>query len=126
MRKSSSVVCVFLVLLLAAGCAPKVAVQPLESVKRAPNSGKLDVYESADDVKRPYKKIALLNATSQKRVREEKGAPEEPILRQAREIGADAVIVKERRATTQRNDDGMGGSFEFTVYRVTAEAVVYE
>jgi hypothetical protein len=126
MRTRLSVISVVVVLLLAAGCGPKVAVQPLAPEKRAPNTGNLDVYESADAVGRSYKKIALLSVTSQKRAREEKGSAEEPLERQAKEIGADAVIIKERRARTQRNDDGMGGSFEFTVYELTAEAIVYE
>jgi len=126
MQKYLSIMSVFIVLLMTVGCAPKVAVQPLVPEKRAPNTGQLDVYQSADAIGRPYKKIALLSATSQKRVRAEKGAAEEPIVRQAREIGADAVIIKDRRARTQRNDDGMGGSFEVTVYEVSAEAIVYE
>ena len=119
---------VLAVLLLAGlgACAPRVDVQRLDSVQRPRNSGSLDVYQSADQVGRSYKRIALLKATSQKRVRKEKGSVETPLSRQAKDIGADALIVVERRPKTQRNSDGMGGYMEFVVEEITAEAIVYE
>jgi hypothetical protein len=126
MNRNAAAIVAVCVLLLAAACAPKVGVQLLMPVERAPNTGNLDFYESAEQVGRPYKTIALLNATSQKRPRAEKGRVEGPLERKAREIGADGVIVLERRSRIQRNQDGFGGYLEYVVEQVTAEAIVYE
>ncbi len=119
---------VLVTLLLAglAACAPRVNLERLDSIQRPPNSGSLNIYESADLVGRPYKTIARLSATSQIRPRGDRGGVETPLTRKAKDIGADGLIIVQRRPKIQRNSDGMGKYMEFVVEEVTAEAIVYQ
>ena len=117
---------IILVTLVMISCAPKTGVHRLDAIDRPPNTGNLDIYSNAGEVTRPYKTIAILNTTTQKRMRKGKGGLEDTIFEEAKEIGADGVIIIEQTPRTQTNSDGMGGSMSYTVFYVRAEAIVYQ
>jgi hypothetical protein len=125
-RKSIEITAIIVLSVWVVSCSPRIGVQRLDSIERAPNSGSINVYQSAEEVGRPHKRIAVLSVTNQRRVRADRGDFTESLFDKAGQLGADGVIIVEQRWTTQRNSDGMGGYFDFQVLHIVAEAIVYE
>jgi hypothetical protein len=125
-RKSIEIMAIIVLGVWVVSCSPRIGVQRLDSIERAPNSGSIHVYQSAEEVGRPHKRIAVLSVTNQRRMRADRGDFTESLFDKARQLGADGVIIVERRWTIQRNSDGMGGYFDFPVLHIVAEAIVYE
>ena len=44
------------------GCGPDIYVKDVDMESRPPNTGQIDIYKSAEEVKQPYKTIKILRA----------------------------------------------------------------
>lgn len=113
-------------LLLLSGCGPDLYVKSVDNTTRPPNTGQLEVYNSPDEVKRPYKTIKTMRVED-KRV--EKNQNEEQMKQRAvdraKEAGADAIIITNTGIHRYRVSDGMGGSVPYNSKFIELEAIVY-
>jgi hypothetical protein len=111
---------------LLVGCGPDIRVQEVDPEYRPPNSGQLDVYNSAQEVKRPYKTIKILQAVDDRVGRnQDEEELKNKIFAKAKEFGADGLIITKTGTQPLRQRDGMGGSVTHDVLYIDVEAIIY-
>ena len=113
-------------MLLLSGCGPDVYVKDVDTTTRPPNTGQLDIYNSPDEVKRPYQTIEIMRVED-KRVEknQDEGQMKERLFAKAKESGADAIIITKTGVHKFRMSDGMGGSVPYSAKYIEGEAIVY-
>ena len=108
------------------GCAPEINVKDIDNEFRYPNTGKLDIYKSAEEVKRPYKTIKIIYAEDDRmKNRQNKEEMKRMAFAKAKELGADGIIIKKDEFHKLRLRDGMGGRVPHQEYYMELEAIVY-
>ncbi len=113
--------------LVLASCMPKVSVQYLDAQQRKPSTSEVPVYASPEEVGRAHRKIAVLVIEDKRSLRRNETEDLALLAASARELGADAVVVMERRTMTRRTKDPSGGGMIVYHYpRIEAAAIVLE
>ena len=108
------------------GCGPEIRVQEVDPEYRPPNSGQLDIYKSAEEVKRPYKTIKILHGLDDRVGRnQDEEELKKKVFTKAKAFGADGVIVTKTETQPLRQRDGMGGSVTHDVLYIDVEAIIY-
>ena len=124
MKKSLFVVPALFFLLL--GCGPDIYVKDVDMESRPPNTGELDIYESAEEVKRPYKTIKIIRVEDDRvAANQDEEQMKRRVFAKAREFGADGLIIVKTGTRKYRVRDGMGGSVEYNAKFMDIEAIVY-
>lgn len=109
------------------GCGSDIVVQEVDPEYRPPNTGQLDIYNSAQAVKRPYKTIKIIQAVDDRLGRRNQDEEElkRKIFAKAKEFGADGLIITKTGTRPLRQRDGMGGSVTHDVLYIDVEAIIY-
>ena len=108
------------------GCTPDIYVQDIDNEYRPPNTGQLDIYNSAEEVKRPYKTIKIIRVEDDRvAARQDEEEMKRMIFAKAKEVGADGLIITEAGIHKYRVRDGMGGSVAYAAKYIIIEAIVY-
>jgi len=114
-------------ILLLLGCGQKINVQHIDKESRPPNTGKLDIYNSVEEVKRPYKTIEIMRAEHY--VLPGRNDDDDEMKRKtfakAKEFGADGLIITKSGTRNVRVRDGMGGSHPYSLIYIESEAIIY-
>ena len=96
--------CGLVVVALLVGCSgTQVTVYPLLDVDERSPTAYVDVFPHPDSLRRAHREIAIINATSNERVyRLDDGHPQliEALVQKAQDIGADAIVIFQRRDPT--------------------------
>jgi len=113
-------------MLLLFGCGPNINVKHIDKESRPPNTGQLDIYNSVEEVKRPYKTIKIIR-TEDDRVAANQNEEEmkRNTFARAKEFGADGVIITKTGTRNYRVRDGMGGSVPYSAIYIEVEAIIY-
>ncbi len=107
------------------GCGPSIEITKFTSIKLHPKSGDIDIFTTKENVKKPYKEIALVTADPASSGDSETELLEKVIVK-AKEIGADGLIV------LPTEEKGEGGILIGNVYAsskrkiVKAVAIIYQ
>ena len=129
MNNSTMKKCLFVasaLIFLFFGCGPEIRVQEVDPEYRPPNSGQLDVYNSAQEVNRPYKTIKILQGVDDRVGRnQDEEELKKKIFAKAKEFGADGLIITKTETRPLRQRDGMGGSVTHDVLYMDVEAIIY-
>ncbi len=113
-------------ILLLFGCGSDIIVQDIDKESRPPNNGQLDIYNSAEEVKRPYKMIKIIHGQDDRAIRRQNEEEMKmKVFAKAKERGADGLIIMKTGTRTLRQSDGMGGSISHNVKYIDIEAIVY-
>ena len=113
-------------ILLLFGCGQNINVQDIDRESRPPNTGKLDIYNSAEEVKRPYKTIKILRGEHYLLPsRDDDEEMKRKVFAKAKKFGADGSIIKKTGMRNVRVPDGMGGSVPYKLFYFEIEAIVY-
>ena len=124
MKKSLFVVPALIFLLL--GCGPDIYVKDVDMESRPPTTGELDIYESAEAVKRPYKTIKILRVEDNRvAANQDEEQMKEKAFAKAKEFGADGLVIVKTGTRKYRVRDGMGGSVTYNAKFMDIEAIVY-
>ena len=112
---------------IVSGCAPQVAVVSIDETQRPTHQGELPVYPSPEAVGRAFKQIALLTIEDKRSIRRDEAEDLDLLAEKAKALGAEAVVVLERRTVTRRtaNPEG-GGDIVYHYPLIEAAAVVFE
>lgn len=105
-------------ILLLFGCGQNINVQHMDKESRPPNTGELDIYNSAEEVKRSYKTIEIMRAEDYVlpgRNDEEEEEMKRKTIAKAKEFGADGLIITKTGTRNVRVSDGMGGSAPYSL-----------
>ncbi len=129
MNNSTRKKCLFVasaLIFLFFGCGPAIRVQEVDPEYRPPNSGQLDVYNSAQEVTRPYKTIKILHGVDDRVGRNQNEEElKKKIFAEAKKFGADGLIITKTETRPLRQRDGMGGSVSHEVKYIDVEAIIY-
>jgi hypothetical protein len=115
-------------ILLLFGCGQHISVQHIDKESRPPNTGELDIYNSVEEVKRPYKTIEIMRAEDYAipgRSDDDKEEMKRKTFAKAKEFGADGLIITKTGARNVRVRDGMGGSVPYSLIYIESEAIIY-
>ena len=113
-------------ILFLSGCGPDVYVKDVDTTPRPPNTGQLDIYNSPDEVKRPYKTIKTMRVEDDRvEKRQNEDQMKERAIAKAKESGADGIIINKTGNRKYRVRDGMGGSVPYNAKFMDIEAIVY-
>ena len=113
-------------ILLLFGCGQNIKVQHIDKESRPPNTGKLDIYNSAEEVKRPYKTIEIVRAEHYVLPgRDDDDLMKRKTIAKAKESGADGLIITKSGTRNVRVRDGMGGSHHYSLIYIESEAIIY-
>ncbi len=108
------------------GCGPDINVQDNDKESRPPNTGQLDIYNSAEEVKRPYKAIKIMRGEDDRvPSRHDEEELKRKTFAKAKEFGADGVIITKTGTREWRASDGMGGSVPYSAIYINIEAIIY-
>ena len=108
------------------GCGPDINVKDVDTESRPPNTGKLDIYNSVEEVKRPYKTIKLVRVEDDRvAVRQDEEQMKRETFAKAKEMGADGLIIMKTGTRNYRVRDGMGGSVPYSAKFIEFEAIIY-
>ena len=113
-------------MLLLFGCGPDINVKDVDTESRPPNTGKLDVYNSAEEVKRSYKTIKTIRVEDNRvAARQDEEQMKRETFAKAKEMGADGLIIMKKGTRNYRVRDGMGGSVPYSAKFIEFEAIIY-
>ena len=113
-------------ILLLFGCGPDINVKDVDTESRPPNTGQIDIYNSAEEVKQPYKTIKILRAEDDRvAANQDEEQMKKEIFAKAKEFGADGLIITKTGSRKYRVRDGMGGSVPYNAIFIEIEAIVY-
>ena len=108
------------------GCGPDINVKDVDTESRPPNTGKLDIYNSVEEVKRPYKTIKLIRVEDNRvGARQDEEQMKRETFAKAKEMGADGLIIMKTGTRNYRVRDGMGGSVPYSAKFIEFEAIIY-
>jgi len=110
-------------LLLATGCAATLNVTRFDAIERGHSKGAIEVFSNPQNIKRPYKEIALI--TAEEGWDNSEADLTQRMMARAREIGADAIILL---GAAQRTSGGafVGGFYAAAQFNFTrCTAIVY-
>jgi len=108
------------------GCGPDINVKDVDTESRPPNTGKLDIYNSVEEVKRPYKTIKLVRVEDDRvGARQDEEQMKRETFAKAKEMGADGLIIMKTGTRNYRVRDGMGGSVPYSAKFIEFEAIIY-
>ena len=108
------------------GCGPDINVKDVDRESRPPNTGKLDIYNSVEEVKRPYKTIKLVRVEDDRvAARQDEEQMKRETFAKAKEMGADGLIIMKTGTRNFRVRDGMGGSVPYSAKFIEFEAIIY-
>ena len=126
MKKLLCVLILMIFLLL--GCAPRIAnFQSLDSNTRPAKTGKLDVFASAVDVKKPYREIALIEVIDARiEIKQNYDEMFQTALSKAREIGADGITIISKERLSREMPTGLGGTTDQIYLYGKVKAIVYQ
>ena len=89
-------------------------------------TGELDIYNSAEEVKRPYKTIEIVRAEHYVLPgRDDDDLMKRKTIAKAKEFGADGLIITKSGTRNVRVRDGMGGSHHYSLIYIESEAIIY-
>ena len=124
MKKCLFVLPALIFLLL--GCGPNIHVKDVDTESRPPNTGELDIYKSAEEVKRPYKTIKIIRVEDDRlAANQDEEQMKREVFAKAKEFGADGLIITKTGTRKYRVRDGMGGSVTYNAKFMEIEAIVY-
>ena len=124
MKKCLFVLPAFIFLLL--GCGPDIYVKDVDTESRPPNTGELDIYNSVEEVKRPYKTIKVIRVEDDRvAARQDEEQMKRETFAKAKEMGAEGLIIMNTGTRNYRVRDGMGGSVPYSARFIEFEAIVY-
>jgi hypothetical protein len=113
-------------ILLLLGCGPNIYVKDVDTESRPPNTGELDIYNSAEEVKRSYKTIKIIRVEDDRvAARQDEEQMKRDTFAKAKEMGADGLIIIKRGTRNYRVRDGMGGSVPYSAKFIEFEAIIY-
>lgn len=113
-------------ILFLSGCGPNVYVKDVDTTPRPPNTGQLDIYNSPDEVKRPYKTIKTMRVEDDRVAkRQDEDQMKQRVIAKAKESGADGIIINKTGNRKYRVRDGMGGSVTYNAKFMDIEAIEY-
>jgi hypothetical protein len=113
-------------MLLVFGCGPDINVKHVDAESRPPNTGDLDIYKSAEEVKRPYRTIKVMRSEDDRvAARQDEEQMKREIFAKAQEFGADGIIITKTGTRNYRVRDGMGGSVPYNSIYIEIEAIIY-
>ena len=113
-------------ILLLLGCGPNIYVKDVDTESRPPNTGELDIYNSVEEVKRPYKTIKIIRVEDDRvAARQDEEQMKRDTFAKAKEMGADGLIIIKRGMRDYRVRDGMGGSVPYSTKFIEFEAIIY-
>lgn len=108
------------------GCGPDVYIKDVDNTPRPPNTGQLDIYNSPDEVKRPYQTIETIRVQDDRVARRQNEEEmKQKAIATAKESGADAIIITKSGIHRFRVSDGQGGSVTYNSKFMELEAIVY-
>ena len=108
------------------GCGPDIYVKDVDMESRPPNTGELDIYKSAEEVKRPYKTIKIIRVEDDRlAANQDEEQMKREVFAKAKEFGADGLIITKTGTRKYRVRDGMGGSVTYNAKFMEIEAIVY-
>ena len=108
------------------GCGPNVYVKDVDNTPRPPNTGQLDIYNSPDEVQRPYQTIKTMRVEDDRVAkRQDEDQMKQRVIAKAKESGADGIIINKIGNRKYRVRDGMGGSVPYDAKFMDIEAIVY-
>ena len=115
----------WLVIVVVLGCAPAVMLTKFGPLPNSPQTGEVDVYTSAENIKRQYTEVALITVDDGGYRRSD---PEllELLISKAKAVGADGVIIL---SVHEYPDGGIWAPFVFSQFErkvVRGSAVVYK
>jgi len=114
------------VILFFFGCGGNINIQDIDKESRPPNTGDLDIYNSAEEVKRPYKTTKILRGEHYLLPsRDDDEEMKRKVFAEAKKFGADGSIIKKTGMQNVRVPDGMGGSVPYKFFYIEIEAIVY-
>ena len=105
------------------GCAATLNVTRFDAIERDPTKGAIEVFSNPQNIKRPYKEIALI--TAEEGWDNSEADLTQRMMARAREIGADAIILL---GAAQRTSGGafVGGVYAAVQFNFTrCTAIVY-
>lgn len=109
------------------GCTPQVAIVPLDTTQRPPWQGELPIYTSTEAVGKAFKQIARLSIEDKRSLRRDEAEDLSLLAEAARALGAEAVVILEKRTVTRRTKDPSGGGDIIYHYpHIEAAAIVFE
>ena len=112
--------------LLLLGCGPDVYVKDVDNTTRPPNTGQLDIYNSPEEVTRPYKTVVTMRVEDDRVAkRQDEEQMKQKAIAKAKENGAHAIVITKSGIHTFRVSDGQGGSVTYNSKLMEIEAVVY-
>ena len=113
-------------ILILFGCGSDIVVQDIDKESRPPNTGQLDIYNSAEEVKRPYKTIKIMRGEDDRvAARQDEEQLKRETFAEAKELGADGAIITKTGTRKWRASDGMGGSVPYSAIYIEIEAIIY-
>lgn len=113
-------------ILLFFGCGQTINVRHIDKESRPPNTGKFDIYNSAEEVKRPYKTIKVIRGEDYLLPgRDDDEEMKRKVFSKAKEFGSDGSIITQTGMRNVRVRDGMGGSVPYKFFYIEIEAIIY-
>lgn len=114
-------------MLLLLGCGPDIYVKDVDTESRPPNTGELDIYNSVEEVKRPYKTIKTIRVEDDRvAARQDEEQMKRETVAKAKQMGADGLIIMKTGTRNYRVRDGMGGSVPYHAKFIEFEAIIYQ
>ena len=112
---------------LFSGCAPRVAVVPLDSVQRPPRQEDLTVYPSPEQVGRAFQQIARLSIDDKRSLRRDEAEDLALLAEAAKALGAEAVVILKKSSVVRKTKDPSGGGEIVYAYpHIEAAAIVFQ
>jgi len=127
----------FLFVIFILNCGPSIQVARLDNVQRGPTADNIEVYTDRNNIKRPYKEIALLTVEESDFGNNDQEMLDSLVSR-AKQIGANAIILLSQETqseggyiyTTSKNKKKTSSSTSHYVESkrkvMRASAIVYE
>ncbi|MEW5734412.1 MAG: hypothetical protein AB1921_06135 [Thermodesulfobacteriota bacterium] len=118
---------IFLICLIPLGCGPQIRVMQYDSVVRAPNLGRIDVYHSLSEVNRNYRIIADIKIKNTRIHKQDcREETKNMLISNAEKMGGDGVVINPFEQRSQTVSDGMGSKITEKFILGTANVIVYE
>jgi len=111
------------------GCGPSAHIQKTYIMVNQQKTGPIEVFNSFDEVERPYKKVAELKVVDQRepsdKIRERMI---ESLKKKALKLGADGIVLVDEGTSITTMPNPFGGKGEWTFYGffIKSTTIVYD
>jgi hypothetical protein len=110
------------------GCGPSARIQKTYIQMDQQKTGPIEVFNSFDEVGRPYKKVAELEVVDEREPDKIRDRMIESLKTKARKMGADCIVIVEEGTdiSTTPNPFGGGGVITFYGFFIKCTAITFE